>query len=136
MKLTIRRHQEEKSYDETFDVASLRVTTLLSALYEIKAKLDETLTFDAGCRSGICGACAVRVNGREKLACSYIPQNGDRIEPLNYHPVQRGLKVDKTPTQNTLKKILPPSSIFHPSSSSHGGGGGKISHPDRLHPLQ
>ena len=106
MKLTIRRHQAGKSYDETFDVASLRVTTLLSALYEIKAKLDETLTFDAGCRSGICGACAVRVNGREKLACSHLPQNGDRIEPLNYHPVQRDLKVDKQKAQNTLKQVL------------------------------
>ncbi|WP_292660757.1 2Fe-2S iron-sulfur cluster-binding protein [Nitratifractor sp.] len=107
MKLTVRRHQEGKSYDESFDVASLKVTTLLAALYEIKAKVDETLTFDAGCRSGVCGACAVRVNGRETLACSYTPQDGDRVEPLNYHPVQRDLRVDKAKAQETLKKVLP-----------------------------
>jgi fumarate reductase iron-sulfur subunit len=107
MKLTIRRRQKDKSYDESFDVASLKVTTLLSALYEIKAKFDPTLTFSAGCRSGVCGACAVRVNGREELACSYTPKDGDRIEPLQYHPVLRDLKVDKTKAQETLKPILP-----------------------------
>ncbi|WP_456429751.1 succinate dehydrogenase/fumarate reductase iron-sulfur subunit [Nitratifractor sp.] len=113
MKLTIQRTQEGKSYDETFDVASLKVTTLLAALYEIKAKVDETLTFDAGCRSGVCGACAVLVNGRETLACSYKPQDGDRIEPLNYHPVQRDLKGEKKKAQETLKKVLPTSSILN-----------------------
>ncbi len=106
MKLTIQRTQEGREYDELFDVASLKVTTLLQALYEIKAKVDPTLTFDAGCRSGICGACAVRVNGRETLACSHTPKEGDRIEPLNYHPVQRDLKVDKSPAQSTLVKVL------------------------------
>ena len=120
MTLTIHRTQKGKSYDETFDVASLRVMTLLEALYEIKAKLDGTLTFDAGCRSGVCGACAVRINGRETLACSYKPQDGDRIEPLNYHSVQRDLKVDKEKAQETVKRVLPSSSIFHlPSSIPH-----------------
>ncbi len=117
MTLTIHRTQKGKSYDETFDVASLRVMTLLEALYEIKAKLDGTLTFDAGCRSGVCGACAVRINGRETLACSYKPQDGDRIEPLNYHSVQRDLKVDKEKAQETVKRVLPSSSIFHLPSS-------------------
>jgi len=107
MKLTIRRTQNGQRHEETFDVASLKVTTLLSALYEIKAKLDPTLTFGAGCRSGICGACAVRVNGREELACSYTPTDGDHIEPLQYHPVLRDLKVDKTKAQDTIKPILP-----------------------------
>ncbi|WP_456456250.1 succinate dehydrogenase/fumarate reductase iron-sulfur subunit [Nitratifractor sp.] len=115
MKLTIQRHQKGKSYEETFDVASLKVTTLLAALYEIKAKMDESLTFDAGCRSGVCGACALRVNGRETLACSYTPHDGDRIEPLNYHPVQRDLKVDKEKPQETLKRVLP-TTIQNPKS--------------------
>ncbi len=107
MKLTIRRHQNDQNYDETFDIASLKVTTLLSALYEIKAKLDATLTFDAECRSGVCGACAVRVNGRETLACSYRVADGDRIEALAYHPVLRDLRVDKSQAQATLERILP-----------------------------
>lgn len=96
MNLTIQRHQNGKAFTETFDIASLRVTTLLGAFYEIKAKLDPTLTFDAGCRSGVCGRCAVRVNGRETLACGHTLQGGEQIEPLQYHPIQRDLKVDKS----------------------------------------
>ncbi len=94
MTLTIQRHQDGKTGTATFDIASLRVTTLLGAFYEIKAKLDPTLTFDAGCRSGVCGRCAVRVNGRETLACSHTLQGDEHIEPLQYHPILRDLKVD------------------------------------------
>ena len=96
MTLTIQRHQSGETAAGAFNIASLRVTTLLEALYEIKAKLDPTLTFDAGCRSGVCGRCAVRVNGRETLACSHLLEGGEHVEPLQYHPVQRDLKVDKT----------------------------------------
>ncbi len=42
-------------------------TTLLNALTHVKATLDATLTFTAGCRASVCGTCAVRVNGREEL---------------------------------------------------------------------
>ena len=107
MKLTIKRTQESKSYDESFELDLLKVTTLLEALYEIKASLDPTLSFDSGCRSGVCGACSVRVNGKEKLACSYQVQDGDIIEPLNYHSILRDLKVDKEDVQRKLKSTLP-----------------------------
>jgi fumarate reductase iron-sulfur subunit len=78
--------------------------TLLLALYEIKQTQDATLTFASGCKSGVCGACALRVNGKEQLACSYKIQDGDLIEPLNYHQRQRDLKVDKAKPKQTLKK--------------------------------
>lgn len=78
-------------------------TTLLAALQYIKATKDPTLTFEAGCRSGICGTCSVRVNGREKLACSYMPKDADHIEPLKYHKICRDLVVDKSQAKATLK---------------------------------
>ena len=106
MRLTITRHQNSKSYHETFHIAATSAVTLLAALYEIKTKLDPTLTFGAGCRSGICGSCAVLVNGKEQLSCSYKYQEGDSIEPLRYHPVVRDLKVAKTNAFATLKPIL------------------------------
>jgi fumarate reductase iron-sulfur subunit len=102
MRLTVRKSDGLREYD----VASLKVTTLLAALYEIKAKLDPSLTFDAGCRSGICGACAVRVNGRETLACSHTPADGDLVEPLRYHPVLRDLKVDPLPAHEKIETLL------------------------------
>ena len=77
---------------------------LLNALTYIKETQDATLTFSAGCRASVCGTCAVRVNGREELACAYKVKPGDVIEPLQYHPVLRDLKVDKTHAQANLKK--------------------------------
>jgi len=79
-------------------------TTLLNALYYIKNNSDNSLTFSSSCRSGVCGTCAVRVNGKEVLACSYNFKEDDRIEPLAYHEVQRDLKVNKQKVRETLKK--------------------------------
>jgi len=78
-------------------------TTLLNALYYIKNQTDNTLTFSSSCRSGVCGTCAVRVNGKEVLACSYNFEEDDLIEPLAYHEVQRDLKVNKQKVRETLK---------------------------------
>jgi len=79
-------------------------TTLLHALSHIKTTHDATLTFTEGCRASVCGTCAVRVNGKEELACAYKVQDGDTVEPLNYHPVLRDLKVDKNKAKETLVK--------------------------------
>lgn len=76
--------------------------TLLQALLHIKANTDPTLTFKAGCRSGICGICGVRVNGKEELACAYKPNEGDLVEPLQYHKVLRDLAVEKKSINETL----------------------------------
>ena len=91
--------QREKSI-ESFSVSE--GLTLLAALYEIKSNQDATLTFSAGCRASVCGTCAVRVNGREELACAYKVKPGDVIEPLQYHPVLRDLKVNKDKAKETL----------------------------------
>ena len=105
MKITIQRFDETKeSRSDTVSFEIPRETTLLQALQHIKSTLDPTLTFKAGCRSGICGTCAVRVNGREELACAYKPREGDRIEPLQYHPVLRDLVVDRGKALETLRR--------------------------------
>ena len=44
-------------------------STVLTALEEIKASQDGTLTFRQSCRSAICGSCAMKINGRTRLAC-------------------------------------------------------------------
>ncbi len=78
--------------------------TLLQSLEYIKSTIDPTLSFEGGCRSGICGVCAMRVNGKEVLACSYKPKDRDTISPLNYHRVVRDLIVDKKATKETLRR--------------------------------
>ena len=99
MKINILR--SETNTQQNYELPD-KETTLLAALTHIKATQDATLTFTAGCRASVCGTCAVRVNGREELACAYKVKEGDVVEPLNYHPVLRDLKVDKNKAKETL----------------------------------
>ncbi len=78
--------------------------TLLEALTTIKTTHDATLSFSSGCRSGVCGSCAMRVNGVEVLACTYKVQDGDSIEPLRNMEVIRDLIVDSDKALSFNKK--------------------------------
>ena len=42
---------------------------VLDALIKIKAEIDPTLAFRRSCREGICGSCAMNINGQNTLAC-------------------------------------------------------------------
>ena len=94
-------------------------TTLLNALTHIKATQDATLTFSAACRASVCGTCAVRVNSKEELACAYKIKDGDIIEPLNYHPVLRDLKVDRNKAKETLVKSVAWLHTFQEATLTH-----------------
>lgn len=98
MKISINRNGTLETFETPF-----QSSTLLKALYHIKNNEENSLTFSSSCRSGVCGTCAVRVNGKEVLACSYTVKEGDLVEPLNYHEVQRDLKVNKEKVRETLK---------------------------------
>ena len=51
---------------------------VLDALIKIKSEQDPTLTFRRSCREGICGSCAMNINGRNTLAClCYIEPKGE-----------------------------------------------------------
>ena len=87
MKIKIKRDNKPVEYETDNPL------TLLEALEEIKIN-DPTLGFSSGCRSSICGSCAVRVNEKEVLACSYKVEEGDVIEPLKNVEVIKDLIVD------------------------------------------
>ena len=99
MQIKIKRDKEFEKFEVQFNS-----TTLLQALYQIKNHIDNSLTFSSNCRSGICGTCSVRVNGKEVLACATMLEDGDIIEPLRYHEIQRDLKVNKQKVRETLKQ--------------------------------
>lgn len=88
MKITVQR---EAIVEYEVDMQD---ATLLAVLQKIKTTQDSTLTFASGCKSSVCGSCAMRVNGREVLACAHKVQDGDLIEPLKNSPVIRDLVVD------------------------------------------
>jgi len=91
----------EKEY--LIDDNRIKRDSLLSILNYIKTKLDNTLSFRSGCRSGVCGSCSVRVNGVEKLACKTHLNDGDVIEPLKNSKVLKDLVVDFTSQGLCLK---------------------------------
>ncbi len=88
MKISIKRDEKLVDYE-----TRLGNITLLEALNYIKTKIDPTLTFDQGCRSGVCGSCGVVVNNKEVLSCSYKVCDGDTVEPLRRTRVIRDLVV-------------------------------------------
>jgi len=83
---------------------------VLDALIKIKNEIDPTLTFRRSCREGICGSCAMSINGRNWLAC-LMPIweiDGDaRVYPLNHQPVIKDLVVDLTHLYAQYRTIKP-----------------------------
>jgi succinate dehydrogenase / fumarate reductase iron-sulfur subunit len=72
---------------------------VLDALLKIKNEIDPTLTFRRSCREGICGSCAMNLNGRNGLACTTAIEDlsGDiRITPLPHMDVIKDLVPDFT----------------------------------------
>lgn len=88
----------------TYTLSEDNSNNLLNTLFSIKQKQNRSLAFRSGCKSGVCGSCAVRVNGVEKLACKTIFKDGDIIEPLNNSKVIKDLVVDIQNQEEFLKK--------------------------------
>jgi len=71
-----------------------KIENLLDILFYIKKNKNTKLAFRSGCRSGVCGSCAVVVDGVEKLACKTTIKKDTTIEPLKNHKIIRDLVVD------------------------------------------
>ncbi len=118
MKITIQRYCRHRQPEQAIMIAYEveKGMTLLEALQAIKSKEDATLTFTSGCRSEVCGSCAMRVNGREVLACGYRPEEGDVITPLDKMEIIKDLVVNHQDAQETLRRVkgwfATPSSIM------------------------
>jgi succinate dehydrogenase/fumarate reductase iron-sulfur protein len=101
--------EKDKKYASTFKVPIRRGTTVLEALLYIKDNFDDSLTFRQSCRMGICGDCAVNVDGKPMLACyvQVLDLNSDSllVEPLSNAPVIKDLVVDMEPFFKTYKRI-------------------------------
>jgi succinate dehydrogenase / fumarate reductase iron-sulfur subunit len=72
--------------------------TVLMALLEIASRKDASLAFRRSCRHGICGSCAMTINGENRLACetrlAALEHEPIEVEPLRSFPVIKDLVVD------------------------------------------
>lgn len=87
---------------ETFDVPRQASQTVLDVVVWIQQNADPSLAFRYACRVGMCGSCAMMVNGVPRWTCRTHVQKvltGDRLEiaPLRNLPVIRDLAVDMSP---------------------------------------
>ncbi len=84
---------------------------VLDALLKIKNEIDPTLTLRRSCREGICGSCAMNIDGTNTLACTKAIDecaSGDvKIYPLPHMPVVKDLVPDLTHFYAQFASIKP-----------------------------
>ncbi len=83
---------------------------VLDALLKIKNEIDPTLTLRRSCREGVCGSCAMNIDGTNSLACtSYLDSIKDdiRVYPLPHLPVVKDLVPDLTHFYAQYESIKP-----------------------------
>jgi fumarate reductase iron-sulfur subunit len=87
---------------ETYDVPGRANQTVLDVVTWIQRHAEPALAYRFACRVGVCGSCAMTVNGRPRWTCrthvSRVARDGKlRIEPLRNLPRLKDLAVDMTP---------------------------------------
>lgn len=93
---------DEAPYFQEYTVDAAPNERLLDALMQIKRFQDGSLGFRKSCAHGVCGSDAMRINGKDGLACKtlikeVVQKDGETVtvEPLRHLPVQRDLIVNQ-----------------------------------------
>lgn len=84
---------------QTFEVARRANQTVLDVVTEIQREQDPSLAYRFACRVGMCGSCAMVVNGRPRWTCrTRVAKAGEgrvlTLEPLRNLPIVKDLAVD------------------------------------------
>ncbi len=112
----IRRYNPEvpgknKPYWQEFTLKDVEETDrVLELMHRIKWEQDGTLAFRRSCSHGICGSDAMRINGRNALACKLLIRNvGTKVqlEPILGLPVLKDLIVDMEPFFEHYRSVMP-----------------------------
>lgn len=110
MRLSVYRFAAgERARLDSYEVAVSADTTVLDALVAIQRSDDPTLAFRYACRVGMCGSCAMVVNGRERWACrtrvAALGPGPVSVRPLYHLPVLRDLVVDMAPFADRQRRV-------------------------------
>ena len=111
--LRIKRYNPEtdvKAHFEEYPVEVEPTDRVLDALNQIKWYRDGTLTYRRSCAHGVCGSDAMRINGRNRLACKILMRElGKKItlEPLIGFTVIKDLVVDMDKFFDSYKSVKP-----------------------------
>ena len=117
--------RDESPYFQEYRIRADPTDRVLDALMKIKRGQDGTLACRKSCAHGVCGSDAMRIEGKERLACKTLIQDvahseGDRItiEPLRHLRIQRDLMVDQSPFFEKFESVQP---YLHPRKKTEQG---------------
>nr|MBN2276724.1 succinate dehydrogenase iron-sulfur subunit [candidate division Zixibacteria bacterium] len=101
---------EDMAHFQEYQMPDTSSMTVLEGLYYILENLDPTLAFRSSCRQGVCGSCAMHINGQYRLACeTQVAAMGEivTVRPLSHMKIIRDLVVDLTPFFKQFEAIKP-----------------------------
>jgi succinate dehydrogenase / fumarate reductase iron-sulfur subunit len=117
MDVTVKILRYNPEVSEEADWRSYQVTAeptdrVLDALHKVKWDLDGSLTFRRSCAHGVCGSDAMRINGKNRLACKTLlkdvnPSEPITVEPIKGLPVLKDLVVDMEPFFAAYRSVMP-----------------------------
>ena len=115
MEITVKIFRYNPEKDQRGNYVTYKVEAdpndrVLDVLEYIKGKTDGALSFRRSCAHGVCGSDAMRINGRNRLACKVLVRDvgaNITIEPLLGMKVKKDLIVDMEPFFNNYKKMTP-----------------------------
>jgi succinate dehydrogenase / fumarate reductase iron-sulfur subunit len=105
--------RDERPHYEIFTLEDVHPTDrVLDILHRIKEEQDGSLTFRRSCAHGMCGSDAMKINGRNALACTVLLRDLDLrkpivIEPLPFFPIIKDLVVDLEPFFQKYEAVKP-----------------------------
>lgn len=112
--LRIKRYDPERDqapHWETYHVEAEPWDRVLDVIQNVKWNQDDSLALRRSCAHGVCGSDAMRINGRNTLACKVLVKNlaSDTltVEPILGLPVLKDLVVDMKPFFDHYKSVMP-----------------------------
>jgi succinate dehydrogenase / fumarate reductase iron-sulfur subunit len=103
---------DQEAYWENFEVEMYSTDRVLDGLHKIKWEQDGSLSFRRSCAHGICGSDAMRINGRNRLACKTLIKDLDISKPVYVEaikglPLEKDLIVDMEPFFAAYREVQP-----------------------------
>ncbi len=102
---------DKKPHYDTFHLEAEPTDRVLDLLEKVKGYHDGSLSFRRSCAHGVCGSCAMRINGANRLACKTLVQdlgtNMITVEPILGMPVLKDMIVDMDPFFDHYKSVMP-----------------------------
>lgn len=103
---------DDEPHWEEYVVSALPTDRVLDALGQIKGEQDGTLTYRRSCGHGICGSDAMRINGRNRLACKTLIKDLNSGSPITVEaikglPLEKDLVVDMEPFFDAFREVMP-----------------------------